>query len=71
MPEWLLWLLPVLLAPLLAIAWTAWAGRSRGPVEAIDSVEAYERFRTAMSSPVPQPRRRPLPRTRTSDDAER
>ena len=65
MPVWLLWLLPVLLAPLVAIAWTAFASRTRGPVEAMDSVQAYERFRQALSTPVPPPRassrRRPRP----------
>ena len=65
MPVWLLWLLPVLLAPLAAIAWTAFASRTRGPVEALDSVQAYERFRQALATPVPTPRprsrRRPLP----------
>ena len=69
MPDWLLWLLPVLLAPLVAVAWTAFASRTRGPVEAIDSVQAYERFRQALATPVPAPRtrgrRRPVPvRTR-------
>ena len=69
MPVWLLWLLPVLVAPLLAIAWTAFSSRTRGPVEAMDSVQAYERFRQALATPVPAPRtrgrRRPVPvRTR-------
>ena len=53
MPGWLAWLLPVLLAPVGAVAWTSFAGRSRGPVEALDSVQAHERFRRAMSTPVP------------------
>ena len=70
MPGWLLWLLPVLLAPLAAVAWTAFASRTRGPVEAIDSVQAYERFRQALATPVPAPRtgprRRPRP-VRTLD----
>ena len=58
MPDWLLWLLPVLLAPVLAVAWTAFASRTRGPVEAMDSVQAYERFRQALATPVPAPRTR-------------
>jgi cytochrome c-type biogenesis protein CcmH/NrfF len=56
-PVWLLWLLPVLVAPLLGVAWTSWTGRTRGPVEVADSVEQYERFRAALAAPVP-PRRR-------------
>ena len=64
MPVWLLWLLPVLLAPLLAIAWTAFASRTRSPVEAIDSVQAYERFRQALATPVPTPRTRSRRRAR-------
>ena len=53
MPTWLLWLLPVLLAPLVAVAWTAWTGRSRGPVDVEESVRAHERFRAAMATPAP------------------
>ena len=56
LPDWLLWLLPVPLATLGAIAWTAWTSRSRGPVEAAESVQAYERFRQALATPVPEPR---------------
>lgn len=56
MPAWLVWLLPVPAAGLLAVAWTAWASRPRRPVEAADSVQAYEKFRAAMSTPVPVPR---------------
>ncbi|MCW2723288.1 MAG: hypothetical protein JWN35_209 [Frankiales bacterium] len=56
MPAWLIWLSPVPLATLGAIAWTSWSSRTRGPVEAIDSVEAYDRFRQAMTAPVPAPR---------------
>jgi hypothetical protein len=55
-PAWLIWLLPVPVATLAAIAWTSWTSRSRGPIEAADSVEAYERFRQAMATPVPEPR---------------
>ena len=51
MPSWLLWLAPVPLATLAAIAWTAWSGRARGPAEAEDSVAAYERFRAALAPP--------------------
>jgi hypothetical protein len=55
-PAWLVWLLPVPVATLGAIAWTSWTSRSRGPVEAVDSVQAYERFRQAMDAPIPAPR---------------
>ena len=58
MPDWLLWLLPLPLSVLAAVAWTAFSSRSRGPVEAIDSVQAYERFRQALATPVPAPRSR-------------
>lgn len=50
---WLVWLSPLPVATLGAIAWTAWSGRTRGPADTIDSVQAYERFRAAMSAPVP------------------
>ena len=60
LPPWLLWLLPVPLATLAAIAWAAWSSRARGPVEAEESVRAHERFRAAMASqlspPVPRDR---------------
>ena len=56
-PEWLLWLLPVPLATLGAVLWTSWSSRARGPVEAQESVQAYERFRTALAAPVPPVRR--------------
>jgi hypothetical protein len=55
MPAWLVWLLPVPVATLGAIAWTAWASRARRPVEAEESVQAYERFRQALTTPVPVP----------------
>lgn len=56
MPAWLLWLLPVPAAGVAAVVWTSWASRARGPVEAIDSVAAYDRFRQALTAPVPAPR---------------
>ena len=56
LPAWLIWLLPVPVATLAAIAWTSWTSRARGPVEAFESVQAYERFRQAMAAPVPTPR---------------
>ena len=56
MPTWILWLSPVVVGPLLAVVWTSWASRPRGPVEAIESVDQYARFRKAMEAPVPAPR---------------
>ena len=53
MPAWLVWLLPVPVATLAAVAWTAWAGRTRRPVKAVDSVLAYEKFRQALQAPLP------------------
>ena len=55
LPVWLLWLLPVPLATLCAIAWAAWSSRTRGPVEAEESVRAHERFRAAMAAQVSRP----------------
>ncbi len=62
MPTWILWLSPVVVAPVLAVLWTSWASRPRGPVEAIESVDQYAKFRKAMESPVPGPR--PVARSR-------
>jgi H+/Cl- antiporter ClcA len=56
MAPWLAWLLPVPLATVGAILWANWSARARGPEEAIDSVAQYDRFRSAMSTPVPAPR---------------
>ncbi len=53
MPDPLVWLMFPLLATLAAIAWTAWSGRTRGPEQPADSIEAHERFRRAMAAPVP------------------
>ena len=58
MPTWLMWLSPVPLATLAAIAWTAWSGRSRPPAEVADSVAAYARFRAALSGSDAEPDRR-------------
>lgn len=59
MPAWLLWLSGIPAALVGAIAWTSWSNRSRGPEQAIDSVQAYERFKTAMSASTTPPR--PVP----------
>jgi hypothetical protein len=49
MPAWILWLSPVIVAPLLAVAWITWAARPKGPEEAREGVEQYDRFRAALS----------------------
>ncbi len=53
MPSWLLWLAPLPLATVGAIAWTAWAGRTRRPAEGAATVASYERFRAALAAPAP------------------
>jgi cytochrome c-type biogenesis protein CcmH/NrfF len=50
LPDWLLWLLPVPLATVGALLWTAWTSRARGPQDAVDGVAEYERFRRALST---------------------
>jgi hypothetical protein len=56
LPAWILWLSPVIVSPMLAVVWTSWASRPRGPVEAMETVEAYDRFRAAINTSVPEPR---------------
>ena len=58
MPSWILWLSPVIVSPLLAVLWTSWMSRPRGPVAAIETVDEYERFRAALTTPLPQQSRR-------------
>lgn len=50
-PDWLLWLLPVPLATVAAVAWGAWSSRTRGPQDTVDGVAAYDRFRAALATP--------------------
>lgn len=57
LPAWLLWLLPVPLATLGAIAWSAWQGRARRPVDVAASLREHERFRAALARPVRPPQR--------------
>ena len=61
MPAWILWLSPVIVAPLLAVVWMSWAARPRGPVEAMQTVQQYDRFRAALTQPVPAPRKERTP----------
>ena len=69
-PEWLLWLLPVPLATVAAIAWVCWANRPRGPQDTAVSVREHQRFRAALGSVVPPQPRPAVPRTvrRTGGD---
>ncbi len=62
MPAWILWLSPVIVSPMLAIAWMSFAARPRGPVAAMETVEQYDRFRAALTTPVVIPESRPRPR---------
>jgi hypothetical protein len=44
-----MWLLPVPVATLAAVAWSSWSSRARGPQDPADTVEAYARFRAALA----------------------
>ena len=48
MPSWLVWLLPVPVATLAAVAWAWWRSRPPAPADPRDSVADYERFRRAL-----------------------
>lgn len=48
-----MWLLPVPLATLAAVAWSSWSSRAR-PQDPEDTVEQYARFRAALAGP-PRP----------------
>ena len=49
MPSWILWLSPVVVAPLLAVLWITWSARPKGLGQAREGVERYDRFRAALS----------------------
>ncbi len=49
LPAWLMWLLPVPVATLAAVAWSTWSSRARGPQDAEQTVEQYARFRAALA----------------------
>ena len=59
MPIWLLWLSPVVILPMLTVVWIKWRERDRGPVAATETVEEYDRFKAALTSPLPHPRKKP------------
>ena len=48
----LYWLIIPVAATLGAVARNAWRMRARPPVEAMESVQAYDRFREAIASDV-------------------
>jgi hypothetical protein len=56
MPAWILWLSPVIVAPLLAVLWITWAARPKGPEEARETVQRYDRFRAALQDGTPEER---------------
>lgn len=45
----LVWLVPPVVAVLLATAWTWWRGRPPRPPTAQESMRRYEQFRAALS----------------------
>jgi cytochrome c-type biogenesis protein CcmH/NrfF len=53
MPAWILWLSPVIVAPFLAVLWITWAARPKGPEEARETVQQYDRFRAALKDSKP------------------
>lgn len=57
----MLFLLPIPVSLVLALLWVAWTTRPRRPVEAVVSVQEYQRALAVLARPVP-PRSRPRPR---------
>jgi hypothetical protein len=47
------WLAPAVGATVLAMLWTAWAGRDRGEPRRDDSAEAMQRIQRALAAPMP------------------
>lgn len=54
----MLFLLPIPVSLVLALLWVAWSTRPRPPVEAVVSVEEYQRALAVLAKPLP-PRARP------------
>jgi len=67
--EILLWLLPAAVATCAAMAWVSWVGRERPERER--SVAEQERFAQAIMRPIPDERRRPRQRERSTGVAQR
>lgn len=61
----MLFLIPIPVSLMLALLWVAWTTRPRRPVEAVVSVEEYQRALAVLARPLPH---RPRPRSRA--DAE-
>lgn len=64
MPTWMLWLTLPVVAPLVAVMWLSWRARDRGPIAAIETVEEHNRFKAALTAPLPaaqlpHPRKKP------------
>lgn len=48
----LLWTFAPIIVLVLAIVWVHWAGRSRPPAQAKESVEEFDKFRRAIQAPL-------------------
>ena len=46
------WAIPIG-ATLIAVLWTSWLSRPRGPEDVHDTVKSYERFKAALSTEAP------------------
>jgi hypothetical protein len=55
------WLVPPLVATVVAMLWAGWAGRARDDVRRDDSEEALERMAKALSRSAPKARARVAP----------
>lgn len=67
--EILLWLLPAVVVTCAAMVWVSWIGRERPERER--SVAEQERFAEAVMRPMPDERRRPRQRERSTGVAQR
>ena len=67
--EILLWLLPAVVATAAAMVWVGWVGRERPERERTPAEQ--ERFAEAVMRPVPDERRRPRQRERSTGVATR
>lgn len=59
----MLFLLPIPISLVLAIAWVSWTSRPKRPAEAVVTVEEYQRALAILARPHPhRPRPRPAAR---------